>query len=83
MRRSRWRKNAEGVTDRSRAAADFEKMARTTPEEAGRVIADGMEKRSPRILIGADAHVIEAISRAAPVRYPKIFAALQKRLQGS
>lgn len=79
VNKSRWKKGADGNTDRSDAARQFEKMARTTPEGAAKIIADGMERRRPRILVGADAHVIEAISRVAPVRYPRIFAALAPR----
>ena len=81
VRGSRWRKGQFGVTDREQAARDFEKMARTTPEQAGRVIADGMERKRARILIGADARVIETVSRAAPVSYPRIFAAVMNRMR--
>jgi NAD(P)-dependent dehydrogenase (short-subunit alcohol dehydrogenase family) len=71
---SRWTKGFDGTTDRSEAAKSFEAMARTTPERAGEIIADGMERRSPRILVGPDAHLIEAMSRMLPVRYPGLVA---------
>lgn len=79
VRGSRWTKGADGNTDRGEAARHFEKIARTTPARAAQIIADGMERRRPRILVGADAHVIEAVSRALPVRYPGVFAALAPR----
>jgi NAD(P)-dependent dehydrogenase (short-subunit alcohol dehydrogenase family) len=81
VRSSRWRSGVDGVTNRDEAARSFEKMARTTPERAATIIADGMERRRPRILVGADAHVIEAVSRAAPVRYPAVFEKLRERLR--
>lgn len=81
VRSGRWRKGVGGVTNKEHAAADFERMARTTPEAAGRVIADGMERKKARILIGADAHVIETVSRLVPVRYPKLFGALAERMR--
>lgn len=76
---SRYHQGFDGTTDRGKAARDFEEMARTTPERAAQVIADGMAKKKPRVLIGADAHLIEAMSRAAPVRYPAVIRALQAR----
>ena len=79
-RSSRFRRAADGSTDKDRAVREFEGgMTPTSPEEAARVIADGMEKKSPRILIGNDARMIEALSRVAPVRYPSIMKRLAAR----
>ena len=77
---SRYTRGADGGTDKDRAIRDFEKMARTTPEGAAKTIADGMARRAPRVLIGPDAYVIDAIARAAPVRYPSLFAQLTDRV---
>lgn len=76
---SRWTKGADGTTDRAKAAAEFERIARTTPARAAEIIAEGMEKRRPRVLVGPDAYVIEAVSRAVPVGYPTVFAAIAAR----
>ena len=47
----------------------FDKVARTTPEEAAEVIVRGIKARDPRILIGTDAYAISAFSRLFPKRY--------------
>lgn len=48
------------------------KASRTTAEEAARVIVRGIRRRSKRILVGADARVIELLHRAAPVGYMSV-----------
>lgn len=67
-----------GNTDHQKSAAQFDKMAKTSPEEAARVIIDGIERRRPRVLIGADARLMDRIQRWAPVRYPAALRALLK-----
>lgn len=51
--------------------AEFEKAAKTTPEQAAAIIVEGMEKRAPRVLIGADARFIDLMTRLFPVSYFK------------
>ncbi len=48
---------------------DFERGARTTAPEAARTILDGVAARSPRILIGQDAQMIDAMVRLFPSTY--------------
>ncbi|MFA5938420.1 MAG: SDR family NAD(P)-dependent oxidoreductase [Sinimarinibacterium sp.] len=67
-----------GNTDHARSADEFDKMAKTSPDEAARVIIDGIERRRPRVLIGADARLMDRIQRWAPVRYPAALRALMK-----
>ena len=50
-------------------AADFEKASRTTPEQAAEVIVGGMERGTHRILIGADARMIDWLTRLFPTSY--------------
>ena len=52
------------------------RASRTTAEEAARIILRGIRRRTKRILVGADARVIEAVQRAAPVGYMKIMDSL-------
>ena len=52
-------------------AAEFEKAAKTTPEQAAAIIIDGMERRRPRILIGSDARFIDWMTRLFPETYFK------------
>src|SRR5688500_6087528 len=80
VRKSRFHHTHDGVTDKAVVVDEFEKMARTSPEEAARVIADGMERRAPRILIGADARMIDVMQRIVPVSYPSVISALTKRV---
>ena len=47
----------------------FDKVAKTTPEEAANVIIKGIKSREPRILIGKDAKAINLISRLFPRKY--------------
>ena len=53
-------------------AADFEKNAPTTPEQAAQTIVTGMEKRRTRVLIGPDARFIDWMVRLFPVSYFKV-----------
>jgi short-subunit dehydrogenase len=54
----------------------FDKVARTSAEEAAEVIVRGMKARDPRILIGKDAHAISMFSRLFPKRYLTIIERL-------
>ena len=50
-------------------ADSFEKNSPTTPAQAAQVIVDGMEKGLHRILIGADARMIDRMVRIFPNTY--------------
>ncbi len=73
-RAARFYVSATGDSDRDKATRDFDKLARTTPEQAARTIIEGIEKRSPRVLIGADARMLDRLQRWLPVAYPKVLA---------
>jgi NADP-dependent 3-hydroxy acid dehydrogenase YdfG len=68
-----------GSANKEKSAASFEKIARTTPEQAAKVIARGVERNKPRILIGADAYVLDAIPRLFGARYQRPFAWLARQ----
>lgn len=53
-------------------AAEFEKNAPTTPEQAAETIITGMERRQHRVLIGPDARFIDWMVRLFPVSYFKV-----------
>jgi len=72
------RGGAEGVSAEERGA-EFERLARTTPETAAARIVAAIERRRARLLIGPDAYYISIISRLFPVRYPRLFPQLRKR----
>jgi NAD(P)-dependent dehydrogenase (short-subunit alcohol dehydrogenase family) len=52
----------------------FEKMLRTSPEEAAARILRGVERSEPRILIGSDARQIDFVQRLRPAAYWKTMA---------
>jgi NAD(P)-dependent dehydrogenase (short-subunit alcohol dehydrogenase family) len=52
-------------------AAEFEKAARTMPEDAAEAILRGMERGQHRVLIGPDAHFIDWMVRLFPVTHMK------------
>jgi NADP-dependent 3-hydroxy acid dehydrogenase YdfG len=61
----------------AQAIRDFDAMARTTPERAAKVIHAGVKAGKSRILVGADAYVLDALVRIAPTRYADVLARLQ------
>jgi len=54
----------------------FDKVAKTTAEEAADVIVRGIKDRDPRILIGKDARAISMFSRLFPKRYLSVIERL-------
>ncbi|MFP4473909.1 MAG: SDR family NAD(P)-dependent oxidoreductase [Desulfatibacillaceae bacterium] len=63
--------------DKQQAMETFEKVARTTPEQAAKVIVKGIKKNRRRVLIGADAYVMDTIQRLFPVTYQRIIPAFE------
>jgi short-subunit dehydrogenase len=78
-RSARFYQGIGGQRDACRAAADFEKLARTSPEQAAKVIVDGIKAKRPRILIGGDARLLDWIQRVLPASYPKVLAKLLRK----
>lgn len=68
-----------GAQDKDQAAKLFAKAARTTAEQAAKVILDGVKKNKPRVLIGADAKVIDTMQRLLPTAYQDILVWGTKR----
>lgn len=61
-----------------KVASEFEKLARTSPEEAARVIWKGTMAGAPRVLVGADARILDALQRLLPSGYPTVFRVAQR-----
>ncbi|MDX1696041.1 MAG: short-chain dehydrogenase, partial [Ketobacteraceae bacterium] len=53
-------------------ARQFDKVARTTPKEAARIILEGVRKNRARVLVGFDAHLIDSMQRLLPTTYQKL-----------
>ncbi len=66
--------------DHDELARNFDKVARTSPEKAARVILHGVEKGRARVLIGVDAKVLDSAVRVLGSRYQGVFAAAGRRL---
>lgn len=71
---------AAGVDQASVARFFDQKLARTTPERAAQVIWQGVLAGMPRVLVGADAHVVHQLYRLAGARYQDLTAALRRRV---
>ncbi|MCG4453808.1 SDR family oxidoreductase [Pseudomonas sp. MMS21-TM103] len=78
-RSARFYQGINGQCDATRAASDFDKLARTTPEQAARIIVEGLKSKRPRILIGNDARLLDWIQRLLPGAYPKLLAMLLRK----
>jgi NAD(P)-dependent dehydrogenase (short-subunit alcohol dehydrogenase family) len=82
-RRGRHYEDAFGAaTDAERAAAEFERAARTSPEAAAHRIVAAVLGEKPRLLIGADAYVIDALARLLPASYDSVIAAALRLMRG-
>ncbi|MBS2031694.1 MAG: SDR family oxidoreductase [Deltaproteobacteria bacterium] len=60
-----------------RRAEKFNRLAaRTSAERAAEVILKGVKGNKPRVLIGADAHLLDGLARNLPERYWSVMAPL-------
>lgn len=82
-RNARMGEGVEKLTgaDADTARRDFEKMFRTTPEEAARVILRGVRTNKRRVLIGSDARAIDSMQRLLPTSYQRLMVAGQKLMR--
>ena len=80
VRSQRFYKDPLGNDDAAAIVARFDRLARTSPEQAAATIVRGIEKGSPRVLIGKDAVLIDRIQRLMPERYHALLDALMRRL---
>ena len=53
-------------------AKHFSSLARTTPEQAAKEIEKGMRKNTFRIMIGADAKLVDVLYKVLPTNYYKV-----------
>ena len=74
VRNGRHFRDAGGNTDTARMAKDFDKIARTSPEEAARQIVHAILREKPRLLIGLDAVLIDRMQRLLPASYDTFVA---------
>ncbi|HEX3705228.1 MAG TPA: SDR family NAD(P)-dependent oxidoreductase [Mycobacteriales bacterium] len=73
-------RSAKDMGDRAERNKDFERAARTTPEKAAQIILRGVDRKKPRILVGPDAYLFDAIPRVTGSGYQRAGAAIAKRV---
>lgn len=79
-RRARMHKSEEwGIVDSAEAGARFDRMARSTPEDAARDIVAAILGNRRRQLIGKDAVLIDWMQRLLPEGYQRILVAAARR----
>jgi NAD(P)-dependent dehydrogenase (short-subunit alcohol dehydrogenase family) len=61
---------------KEQGAKFFDRVAKSTPEQAAEIIVAGIKKKNPRILIGKDARAISTFSRLFPKRYLRVIERL-------
>ncbi len=69
-------------TGHQEKAASFERLLRTSPEAAAARILRGVERREPRVLIGADAYQVDILLRFRPATYWKTLSRRLEKLAG-
>lgn len=71
------------VTAEQEERANFynEKLLKMDPARAAEIIVNGVEANKPRILVGSDAKLLDAVVRIAPRRWPAFFALLHRRFE--
>jgi short-subunit dehydrogenase len=70
---------AEGVDQATLAHWFDTKMARTSPERAAQIILDGVAKNRARVLVGADAKILDLAIRVTGSGYQRILTTLSSR----
>jgi butyryl-CoA dehydrogenase len=61
---------------RDEAMEQFERLARTSPEDAAKRIVKGVKRNERRVLIGMDAQLIDGMQRLLPTAYQRLLIAL-------
>lgn len=70
---------ATNPEEQAEARERFSKVVRTSPEQAARVIVNGIMRKQQRILIGRDAYQIDMFQRLMPVRSGDVLAKIMAK----
>ncbi|CRZ18138.1 SDR family NAD(P)-dependent oxidoreductase [Mycolicibacterium neworleansense] len=71
---------AEGLDQKALAETFDRKLANTTPQRAAKIILEAVRKDRARVLVGADAKVLDVIVRITGSAYQKLFAGAMGRM---
>jgi NADP-dependent 3-hydroxy acid dehydrogenase YdfG len=67
--------------DKDQLTKTFDKkLANTSPEDAARIILDGVRKNRARVLVGTDAKVLDLIVRVTGSGYQRLFSTVMSRM---
>ena len=70
----------EGVDTKTLTEFFDKKLTRTTPEKAAKIILEAVRKKQARVLVGADAKVLDAIVRITGSGYQRLFSTVTAKL---
>jgi len=68
-----------GSPSREEMNATFDRLARTSAESAARTILRGVKRNARRVLVGPDAHAIDALQRLLPTSYQRLIVRQARR----
>ena len=71
----------ESEEDQKEKAARFDQAARTSADQAAKIIIKGMLKNRKRLLVGNDARVFDILTRLFPQKFADLFGLLHQREQ--
>lgn len=71
---------AEGLDQKALAETFDRKLANTSPQRAAKIILEAVRKDRARVLVGADAKVLDVIVRLTGSAYQKLFAGAMGRM---
>jgi NADP-dependent 3-hydroxy acid dehydrogenase YdfG len=83
VRNGRHFRDVQGNADAAAVAREFDRVARTTPEEAARQIVGAIQQKKPRLLIGLDAIIIDRMQRLLPATYDSLVSKAVSRSKSS
>ncbi|CAI3143048.1 Putative oxidoreductase SadH [Acinetobacter calcoaceticus] len=63
----------------AKASRSFNKVLKTPPEEAAKIILEAVKNNKARILIGNDAKILDLIQRITPTHYSQVLNFLTKK----
>jgi short-subunit dehydrogenase len=63
--------------------AEFERVARATPDRAARIVIAGMKKRKRRLYVGAEARIMAALKLLFPMGSVALLGRLWRRREAA
>lgn len=81
VRSMRFRRGSHEDANHDSTTRLFDEMARTTPDQCAEIIVGGIERGDKRILVGADAVMLDRLQRTSPTGYPSVIEYFEKRVE--